>query len=84
MNIYRSQEMQKEKAKGSKRKAKISKANSKKQAKGLLKSDNEASTKENKVLVDLINMPNSNEDSLETSGVQKTADISTMTIPSSV
>ncbi|KAL7674855.1 hypothetical protein ACOME3_001129 [Neoechinorhynchus agilis] len=63
-----------------KRQAKVSKGNSKKQIKGLQKSASEASTKENTVLVDSIFMANSNEDSLETSGVQKTANFSTITM----
>ncbi|KAL7676613.1 hypothetical protein ACOME3_002861 [Neoechinorhynchus agilis] len=64
----------------SEQQAYVSKVNVKKHAKGLLKSASEASTKENNVLVDAINMPNSDEDSLETIGVQNTANISTITV----
>ncbi|KAL7669506.1 hypothetical protein ACOME3_010160 [Neoechinorhynchus agilis] len=67
---------QRERTKGSKRQAKM---NSKKQAKGLLKSDSETTTKENNVLVDAINMANSNDDLLEMNGVLKNANILTFT-----
>ncbi|KAL7669534.1 hypothetical protein ACOME3_010186 [Neoechinorhynchus agilis] len=45
----------------------------------LLKSDSETTTKENKVLVDAINMANSNDDLLEMNGVLKNANILTFT-----
>ncbi|KAL7672163.1 hypothetical protein ACOME3_007057 [Neoechinorhynchus agilis] len=57
------------KVNGSKRQAKVSKMNFKKQTKGLLKSDNEVATMENKVLVDAI----------DTNSVLKTENVSTFT-----
>ncbi|KAL7673083.1 hypothetical protein ACOME3_007955 [Neoechinorhynchus agilis] len=47
--------------------------------KGRQKFQSEATTKENKILVDSISMLKSNDDLLETNGVQKIANISTIT-----
>ncbi|KAL7668936.1 hypothetical protein ACOME3_009617 [Neoechinorhynchus agilis] len=50
-----------------------------KKCKGKKANGSRKQTRENAVLVDSIFMANSNEDSLETSGVQKTANVSTIT-----